>query len=83
FTSWQQVDERAINKELENEMDLAYTLVTLGRSARNGANIKNRPPLSEILVSVESLPAYYGAILTNELTIKAIKFVADLSDHVN
>lgn len=83
LTSWPQVDESAINKELEKEMDLAYTIVKLGRSARNGANIKNRQPLSEILVSVASLPEYYGDIITNELNIKKIKFGADLSEHVN
>ncbi|ACD22269.1 isoleucine--tRNA ligase [Clostridium botulinum B str. Eklund 17B (NRP)] len=83
LTSWPQVEESAINKELEKEMDLAYTIVKLGRSARNGANIKNRQPLSEILVSVASLPEYYGDIITNELNIKEIKFGADLSEHVN
>jgi isoleucyl-tRNA synthetase len=80
---WPAVDEEAINKDLEKEMDLAYTIVKLGRSARNGANIKNRQPLSEILVSTASLPDYYGDIVTNELNIKSIKFGADLSEHVN
>ena len=81
--TWPEVQEDAINKELEKEMDLAYTIVKLGRSARNGANIKNRQPLSEILVSVASLPEYYGDIITDELNIKNIKFGADLSEHVN
>ena len=80
---WPTVDENAINKDLEKEMDLAYTIVKLGRSARNGANIKNRQPLSEILVSTASLPEYYGDIVINELNIKNIKFGADLSEHVN
>lgn len=81
--TWPTVDEEAINPELEKEMDLAYTIVKLGRSARNGANIKNRQPLSEILVSTASLPEYYGDIITDELNIKSIKFGADLSEHVN
>ena len=81
--TWPTVDEKAINKELEKEMDLAYTIVKLGRSARNGANIKNRQPLSEMLVSVTSLPDYYGDIIKDELNIKKIQFGADLSEHVN
>ncbi|SFU82072.1 Isoleucyl-tRNA synthetase [Clostridium sp. DSM 8431] len=81
--TWPVVDETAINKELEKEMDLAYTIVKLGRSARNGANIKNRQPLSKILVSTASLPEYYGDIITDELNIKDIDFGADLSEHVN
>ena len=56
---WPEVDEKAIDKNLEAEMDLAYKIVKLGRSARNGANIKNRQPLSKMLVSTDSLPAYY------------------------
>ena len=83
LTLWPQVDETAINKELEKEMDLAYKIVQLGRSARNAANIKNRQPLSEILVSTASLPEYYGDIVTDELNIKTIEFGADLSKYVN
>ena len=80
---WPEVDEKAIDKDLEKEMDLAYTIVKLGRSARNGANIKNRQPLSNMLVSTDSLPGYYGDIITDELNIKEVEFGADLSTHVN
>lgn len=80
---WPEVDEKAIDKNLEAEMDLAYKIVKLGRSARNGANIKNRQPLSKMLVSTDSLPAYYGDIITDELNIKTVEFGADLSTHVN
>ena len=80
---WPEVDEKAIDKNLEAEMDLAYKIVKLGRSARNGANIKNRQPLSKMLVSTDSLPKYYGEIITDELNIKAVEFGADLSTHVN
>ena len=78
-----EADKAAINVELEKEMDLAYTLVKLGRSARNSANIKNRQPLSTMLVSTKSLPEYYGDIVKEELNIKAVELGADLSEHVN
>ena len=80
---WPRVCEAAIDKNLEKEMDLAYTIVKLGRSARNGANIKNRQPLSKMLVSTDSLPKYYGDIIKDELNIKEVDFGADLSQHVN
>ena len=80
---WPKVCEEAIDKNLEKEMDLAYTIVKLGRSARNGANIKNRQPLSKMLVSTDSLPKYYGDIIKDELNIKEVDFGADLSQHVN
>ncbi|MEG2918743.1 MAG: isoleucine--tRNA ligase, partial [Clostridium sp.] len=81
--TWPVVKVEAIDKELEKEMDLAYTMVKLGRSARNGANIKNRQPLSKMLISTASLPEYYGEIITNELNIKNVDFGADLSKYVN
>ena len=64
-------------------MDLAYSIVKMGRSARNTANIKNRQPLSEMLVSTDSLPDYYGDIIKDELNIKVVEFGADLSKYVN
>ena len=36
-----------------------------------------------MLVSTDSLPGYYGEIITDELNIKAVEFGADLSTHVN
>ena len=80
---WPLVDENAIDKNLEKEMNLAYTIVKLGRSARNGANIKNRQPLSKMLLSTDSIPAYYGDIIKDELNIKSVEFGADLSQYVN
>lgn len=81
--SWPQYNEALVNKELEEDMEGAYRIVKLGRSARNSANIKNRQPLSEMLVSTKSLPEYYGDIIMEELNIKEVKFGADLSKYVN
>jgi isoleucyl-tRNA synthetase len=80
---WPEYNLEAVDKALEEEMDLAYRLVKLGRSARNSANIKNRQPLSEILVSTSAIPEYYGDIIKDELNIKKIEFGADLSKYVN
>ncbi len=81
--SWPTVKEEVIDRKLEEEMDLAYTIVKLGRSARNAANIKNRQPLSEMLISVSSLPEYYGDIVKDELNIKKVKLGAQMSEYVN
>ncbi|MDP4147270.1 MAG: isoleucine--tRNA ligase, partial [Bacillota bacterium] len=80
---WPEYNEELVDFDLEKDMDLAYSIVKLGRSARNGANIKNRQPLSEMLVSTMSLPEYYGDIIKDELNIKAVEFGADLSKYVN
>ena len=80
---WPEVDEKAIDKKLEEEMGLAYKIVKLGRSARNLANIKNRQPLSEMLISVNTLPKYYEDIVKEELNVKTIELGAEMSQYVN
>ena len=80
---WPEVEESAIDQKLEQEMDLAYKIVKLGRSARNAANIKNRQPLSEMLISVDTLPEYYAHIVKEELNVKKIELGAEMSDYVN
>ena len=80
---WPEVDENAINKELEKEMDLAYKIVKLGRSARNFANIKNRQPLSEMLISIDNLPKYYEDIVKEELNVKKVELGAEMSKYVD
>ena len=81
--TWPEVDENAIDSELEKEMDLAYRIVKLGRSARNSANIKNRQPLSEMLISVDTLPEYYADIVKEELNVKTVELGAEMSEYVN
>ena len=81
--SWPEYNAEQVDSALEADMDMAYKIVKLGRSARNSANIKNRQPLSEMLVSIGSLPEYYGAIVREELNIKSVQFGADLSKYVN
>jgi isoleucyl-tRNA synthetase len=80
---WPQYSESSIDNRLEEEMELAYKLVQLGRAARNSANIKNRQPLGKILLSTKALPDYYGDIIKDELNIKEIELGADLSKYVN
>ncbi|HSL85317.1 MAG TPA: DUF5915 domain-containing protein, partial [Bacteroidales bacterium] len=83
FTSYPEADETLINKDLERDMGLAYNLVTLGRSARNTSNMKNRQPLSKMLISEKELPEYYGGIIKDELNIKEVVLGADLSKFLN
>ncbi len=76
-------DENLIDHELQKDMDLAYKIVKLGRSARNNVNIKNRQPLRKILVGGESLKNYYHSIIMEELNVKEIEFNSDISKYVN
>ena len=81
--TWPEYKAELVNEELEKEMELAYKVVKLGRSARSNANIKNRQPLQKMLLSTKVIPEYYGDIIKDELNIKEIAFGADISKYVN
>ncbi len=81
--SWPEVNAAEVDKKLEEEMDLAYTIVKLGRSARNSVNIKNRQPLSKMLISVKNLPEYYSDIVKEELNVKEVVLGADMKNYVD
>ena len=81
--TWPEYNSELVDEKLEKEMDLAYTIVKLGRSARNSVNIKNRQPLSEMLISIDTLPEYYEDIVKEELNVKSVELGAEMSDYVN
>ncbi len=83
FTAYPEADLSLIDTKLEEQMGLAYSLVKLGRSARNTSNMKNRQPLSQMLISAKELPEYYGQVIKDELNIKDVVLGADLSKFVN
>ena len=80
---WPEYNEKEVDKKLEKEMDLAYSIVKLGRSARNASNMKNRQPLSKMLISVDTLPEYYGNIVKEELNVKEVELGSNMSDYVH
>ena len=68
-------DEKMIDPELERKMDSVLQIVVLGRSARNGSNIKNRQPLNTMYVKCDQeLDSFYTDIIKDELNIKNIDF---------
>ncbi|MBO5378875.1 MAG: isoleucine--tRNA ligase [Clostridia bacterium] len=79
--SFPEVDEAAIDTELEENMEELLDIVVMGRAARNGASMKNRQPLSTMYVQAKKeLPAYCVEIIEDELNIKSVKFVSDMSE---
>ena len=72
------VDEKFIDADLEKAMDLVLQIVVLGRSARNGANRKNRQPLALLSVACnENLDETYLEIIRDELNVKTVEFIDD------
>ncbi len=77
-------DESFIDPALEENMAKVLDVVTLGRAARNLANIKNRQPLSEMFVQgIERQEEMYCRIIEEELNIKSVKYVTDASAFIS
>jgi len=76
-----QVNENAIDKELELRMDKAERIVILVRSMRTKSNLKVRQPLKRILLPIanhndkEMIQRMENVIL-EEINVKAIEYVA-------
>lgn len=77
-------DESLIDERTEKRMDLVRRLVTLGRGAREKEKIKVRQPLSRVLVdgSYEDLIGDLVPLIKEELNIKNVEFVQDLSTYM-
>jgi len=73
-------DASYIDKKLEDDMEFILDVVVLGRSARNGSNIKNRQPLANMYVKTErTVDGFYREIVEDELNVKHVEFVTDVS----
>ncbi len=79
------VDEGLIDAHVEERMDLIRDLVGLGRGTREKEKIKVRQPLNEILVDgkYEDLIEDLTPLIEEELNIKKVTFVKDLSEYMN
>lgn len=80
-----QLDESLIDEKLEEKMDIARRIVTLGRSSREDAAIKVRQPLSEILLDkkykndLETLVS----LIKEELNVKEVVFSNHIQEFMN
>ncbi|HAL74710.1 MAG TPA: isoleucine--tRNA ligase [Clostridiales bacterium] len=77
-------DRSMIDRRLEKIMDDVLHIVTMGRAARNTAAIKNRQPLSRLLVvAPEQLPEDYNALIADELNVKQSEYLKDGAELLN
>ena len=84
LTEYPQFEESIHDNDLLNEMDVLLQVVSLGRSARNRANIKNRQPIAEISIYCDNIVKKQisrneGQIL-EELNVKSVVFVKNQND---
>jgi isoleucyl-tRNA synthetase len=84
--SFPKADKKLIDKELEKGMDGVLDIVVIGRAARNAANVKNRQPLSEMVVVSQrefSLSEEEKQIILEELNVKSLKKADDAGKYIS
>ena len=75
LASWPSFDPLLIDARLSRRMALVRRLVELGRSARSGASVRTRQPLSRALIGAsgfEDLPEELRAQIAAELNVGAL-----------
>ena len=72
-------DDKAIDTELNREMEHVLDIVVLGRSARNSANVKNRQPLATMYLVGEQLSKEMADVVCDELNVKQLLTADNLS----
>ena len=79
-------DESLIDESLNEGMERVLEIVVLGRASRNASNIKNRQPLSKIIVaSAEKieLSDELKALIADELNVMEVDFKHDAKEYLN
>ena len=73
-----------INDGVEERMDLVRDVCSLGRFAREEANIKVRQPISQLILpkSDEVIIGDLLSVITEELNVKDVEFREDMSEYL-
>lgn len=80
---WPTADTAAIDHELDEEMELARSITSIGRAARTNAKMKVRQPLHRArYLANRPLRAALESVVAAELNVKALLPVSDLDDVV-
>ena len=76
-----EVDEKLVNKKLEDDMEDLLEVVVMGRACRNASNIKNRQPIGNMYIKADfELSQFYVDIIADELNVKNVTFTDDVRD---
>ena len=79
-------DENLIDEELNKGMETVLEIVVLGRVARNSSGIKNRQPLSKIIIATHEkieLSDELKSLIADELNIQNVEFKHDAKEYLN
>ena len=78
-------NEKLINEKIEEQMDLVRDICSLGRFAREEANIKVRQPISHLILSKndKKIIGNLTYVIEEELNVKEIIFKEDMSEYLD
>ena len=79
-------DELLIDEKLNEGMKAVLDIVVLGRVTRNASNIKNRQPLSKIIVATAEkmeLSDELKALIADELNVQEVEIKHDAKEYLN
>lgn len=79
------LNEKLIEDELEEKMDLVRDLVGIGRASRESVKLKVRQPLAEVVIDgkYEDKIKDLVPLIKEELNVKEVVFEKDLSGYMN
>ena len=81
-----EAEAERIDEQLERAMDGVTEIVVLGRAARNAGNLKNRQPLSRMVVVSSrelALSEEEKAIILDELNVKKLRQETDAGKYIS
>ena len=75
------VDDKMIDRELEENMEDVLEVVVMGRACRDASKIKNRQPIGQMYVKADfNLSEFYVDIIADELNVKKVDFTDDVRE---
>ena len=86
FCAFPVADEKMIDSSLNEGMDKVLEIVENGRICRNGSGIKNRQPLSKVIICVAeqlNLEDELQNLIKDELNVEALQFIHNADEFVS
>ncbi len=86
FCAFPVADEKMIDSSLNEGMDKVLEIVENGRICRNGSGIKNRQPLSKVIICVAeqlNLEDELQNLIKDELNVEGLQFIHNADEFVS
>ena len=86
LTAFPKANKKYIDKSLESGMQVVQNAAVLGRAARNSAEIKNRQPLSRLIISggaAAEIGDELKQVIADELNVKEVEISSDVSQYAD